>query len=132
MQIACKVIEEMNILGMVLATTQFSHHPSPHLSICSEGMRLFFLVAVTLVSLTPEVVRGGEKKKLQIGIKKRVDNCPIKSRKGDVLNMHYTVSNPTQQKQQCSSCCHWIHPMMCDLCLLILYSANTYIFIRII
>ncbi|KAG5285070.1 hypothetical protein AALO_G00033760 [Alosa alosa] len=51
-------------------------------------MRLFFLLAVTLVSLC--AVRGAEKKKLQIGIKKRVENCPIKSRKGDVLNMHYT------------------------------------------
>ncbi|XP_058015932.1 peptidyl-prolyl cis-trans isomerase FKBP2 isoform X1 [Ahaetulla prasina] len=30
------------------------------------------------------------KRKLQIGVKKRVDNCPIKSRKGDVLHMHYT------------------------------------------
>ena len=32
-------------------------------------------------------------KKLQIGVKKRVDPdmCKIKSRKGDVLHMHYTV-----------------------------------------
>uniref|UniRef100_A0A6Q2XF21 peptidylprolyl isomerase n=1 Tax=Esox lucius TaxID=8010 RepID=A0A6Q2XF21_ESOLU len=52
-------------------------------------MRLCLLFVVTLVSLAP-AVRGGDKKKLQIGIKKRVDNCPIKSRKGDVLNMHYT------------------------------------------
>lgn len=52
-------------------------------------MRLYLLVAFTLVSLAPAAVRG-EKKKLQIGIKKRVDNCSMKSRKGDVLNMHYT------------------------------------------
>uniref|UniRef100_A0AAZ3QX25 peptidylprolyl isomerase n=1 Tax=Oncorhynchus tshawytscha TaxID=74940 RepID=A0AAZ3QX25_ONCTS len=52
-------------------------------------MRLCLLFVVTLLSLAP-AVRGGDKKKLQIGIKKRVDNCPIKSRKGDVLNMHYT------------------------------------------
>lgn len=34
-----------------------------------------------------------KKKKLQIGVKKRVDpdKCTIKSRKGDVLKMHYTV-----------------------------------------
>lgn len=31
------------------------------------------------------------KKKLQIGIKRRVDNCQIKSKKGDFLHMHYTV-----------------------------------------
>ena len=37
-------------------------------------------------------VDAGEKK-LQIGIKKRVDpaQCTTKSRKGDVLHMHYTV-----------------------------------------
>uniref|UniRef100_A0A673ZFT3 peptidylprolyl isomerase n=2 Tax=Salmo trutta TaxID=8032 RepID=A0A673ZFT3_SALTR len=56
---------------------------------CSPDMRLCLLFVVTLLSLTP-AVRSGDKKKLQIGIKKRVDNCPIKSRKGDVLNMHYT------------------------------------------
>ncbi|KAI9517602.1 FK506-binding protein 2A [Dissostichus eleginoides] len=53
-------------------------------------MRLLLFFAVTMLSLIPAAMSGGEKKKLQIGIKKRVDNCPIKSRKGDVLNMHYT------------------------------------------
>ncbi|MEQ2292369.1 FK506-binding protein 2A [Ameca splendens] len=53
-------------------------------------MRLFLLVVVAALSLSPAAVSGADKKKLQIGIKKRVDNCPIKSRKGDVLNMHYT------------------------------------------
>ncbi|CAG0912423.1 unnamed protein product [Notodromas monacha] len=31
-------------------------------------------------------------KKLQIGIKKRADTCPTKSRKGDLLHMHYSGS----------------------------------------
>ena len=31
------------------------------------------------------------KKKLQIGVKKRVDNCQVKSKKGDFLHMHYKV-----------------------------------------
>ena len=31
------------------------------------------------------------KKKLQIGVKKRVENCEQKSRRGDLLSMHYTV-----------------------------------------
>ncbi|KAF3835410.1 hypothetical protein F7725_027968 [Dissostichus mawsoni] len=53
-------------------------------------MRLLLFFAVTMLSLIPAAMSGAEKKKLQIGIKKRVDNCPIKSRKGDVLNMHYT------------------------------------------
>ena len=29
---------------------------------------------------------------LQIGVKKRVENCEVKSKKGDRLQMHYTVS----------------------------------------
>ncbi|XP_056133296.1 peptidyl-prolyl cis-trans isomerase FKBP2 [Lampris incognitus] len=53
-------------------------------------MRVCFLLAVTFMYVGPLSVSGGEKKKLQIGIKKRVDSCPVKSRKGDVLNMHYT------------------------------------------
>ncbi|XP_069750182.1 peptidyl-prolyl cis-trans isomerase FKBP2 isoform X2 [Narcine bancroftii] len=31
-----------------------------------------------------------EKRKLQIGIKKRIDSCPLRSRKSDTLHMHYT------------------------------------------
>jgi hypothetical protein len=31
------------------------------------------------------------KKKLQIGVKKRVDNCQVKSKRGDFLHMHYKV-----------------------------------------
>lgn len=53
-------------------------------------MRILVLLFVAVLSLCTVTVNGAEKKKLQIGIKKRVDNCPIKSRKGDVLNMHYT------------------------------------------
>lgn len=30
-------------------------------------------------------------KKLQIGIKKRIEGCEVKSKKGDVLHMHYKV-----------------------------------------
>ena len=50
---------------------------------------LFFISAVWATSETTD-----KKKKLQIGIKKRVDpdQCPIKSRKGDTLHMHYTVN----------------------------------------
>lgn len=29
--------------------------------------------------------------KLQIGIKKRVENCVTKTRKGDLVHIHYTV-----------------------------------------
>lgn len=30
--------------------------------------------------------------KLQIGIKKRVENCEMKAQKGDLVHIHYTVS----------------------------------------
>ncbi|XP_054836552.1 peptidyl-prolyl cis-trans isomerase FKBP2 isoform X3 [Eublepharis macularius] len=53
----------------------------------SRGAALLTLVVWVLC--TPALSTEG-KRKLQIGVKKRVDNCPIKSRKGDVLHMHYT------------------------------------------
>lgn len=31
--------------------------------------------------------------KLKIGIKKRIENCTVKTRKGDLVHMHYTVSS---------------------------------------
>ena len=30
--------------------------------------------------------------KLQIGVKKRVEDCKVRTKKGDSLQMHYTVS----------------------------------------
>ncbi|KAG8522667.1 Peptidyl-prolyl cis-trans isomerase FKBP2, partial [Galemys pyrenaicus] len=57
-------------------------NPHPHLL---DGR----VLTVCLSALaTPAGAEG--KRKLQIGVKKRVDHCPIKSRKGDVLHMHYT------------------------------------------
>ncbi|KAI2651290.1 Peptidyl-prolyl cis-trans isomerase FKBP2 [Labeo rohita] len=62
-------------------------------------MRLNLVLAVTLMSIPMALVQGAEKKKLQIGIKKRVDNCPIKSRKGDVIprNQPFTFTLGTGQ-----------------------------------
>ncbi|XP_070807311.1 peptidyl-prolyl cis-trans isomerase FKBP2 isoform X2 [Pituophis catenifer annectens] len=48
------------------------------------------LLALALWALCSPGLSTEGKRKLQIGVKKRVDNCPIKSRKGDVLHMHYT------------------------------------------
>ncbi|XP_014665070.1 PREDICTED: peptidyl-prolyl cis-trans isomerase FKBP2-like [Priapulus caudatus] len=56
-------------------------------------MQLNWTQITTFLVLVCAVVHGEEKKpvkKLQIGVKKRVENCEIKSRKGDVLSMHYT------------------------------------------
>jgi len=46
-----------------------------------------------LLAITTSLVAAAEKSKvtkLQIGVKKRVENCEMKSRKGDKLSMHYT------------------------------------------
>lgn len=54
---------------------------------------LSFLCVQFLVILSIDA-DANKDKKLQIGIKKRVDpeKCKVKSRKGDVLHMHYTVN----------------------------------------
>lgn len=56
-------------------------------------MRLSWVLTVLSICLSALATAAGAegKRKLQIGVKKRVDHCPIKSRKGDVLHMHYTV-----------------------------------------
>ena len=75
-------------------------HALPFLSpgwlvgVCSHReMRLSWVLTVLSICLSALVTGTGAegKRKLQIGVKKRVDHCPIKSRKGDVLHMHYTV-----------------------------------------
>ena len=45
-----------------------------------------------LLAITTSLVASEKSKvtKLQIGVKKRVENCEMKSRKGDKLSMHYT------------------------------------------
>uniref|UniRef100_A0A023FNR3 peptidylprolyl isomerase n=1 Tax=Amblyomma cajennense TaxID=34607 RepID=A0A023FNR3_AMBCJ len=45
------------------------------------------VAAVSSAAATSEPSTGG--KRLQIGVKKRVENCDARSRKGDVLHMHY-------------------------------------------
>lgn len=53
--------------------------------IAAAGLLLTTVMALgSQASATKPVV------KLQIGVKKRVDNCDMKSRNGDVLSMHYT------------------------------------------
>ncbi|XP_019573462.2 peptidyl-prolyl cis-trans isomerase FKBP2 isoform X1 [Rhinolophus sinicus] len=57
-----------------------------------RDMRLNWVLTVLSICLSALATAAGAegKRKLQIGVKKRVDHCPIKSRKGDVLHMHYT------------------------------------------
>ena len=53
-------------------------------------MQFLTLVTLTIFACIFVDVTNGDKKKLQIGIKKRVKDCKKFSRKGDSLKMHYT------------------------------------------
>lgn len=59
------------------------------INICK--ITLFLLVLMSFIQHV--VIASSSPKKLQIGIKKRPTDCPIKSKKGDLLHMHYTVSD---------------------------------------
>jgi peptidylprolyl isomerase/FK506-binding protein 2 len=48
-----------------------------------------YLIFIALLLMI--IVNTLAEDKLQIGIKKKVDNCDRKSQKGDRLHMHYTV-----------------------------------------
>ena len=71
----------------------------------SRTLQAGILVAV-LAAMVSADDKDEKKKKLQIGVKKRVDpdKCTIKSRKGDVLKMHYTVSRRVQLLKLGNSC----------------------------
>lgn len=52
---------------------------------------VFVSLLICCLSFAQEVKPGINKtKKLQIGVKKRVDDCPFKSKKGDFLHIHYS------------------------------------------
>ncbi|CAB3359606.1 Hypothetical predicted protein [Cloeon dipterum] len=53
-------------------------------------MRATVALLVLLVGILACLAAAETKKKLQIGVKKRVEGCTVKSRKGDFLHMHYT------------------------------------------
>lgn len=50
---------------------------------------LVVVAAVSAAATTASESGGGGGKRLQIGVKRRVENCQSRSRKGDVLHMHY-------------------------------------------
>ncbi|XP_046971968.1 peptidyl-prolyl cis-trans isomerase FKBP2 [Vanessa cardui] len=56
------------------------------LNLCK--IALFLLILMTLFEHV--VVASDAPRKLQIGVKKRPAECPTKSKKGDLLHMHYT------------------------------------------
>ena len=55
--------------------------------------KVLLFLAVAMAAMVSSSSAADSKQKLQIGIKKRVaaEDCPIKSRKGDRLQMHYTA-----------------------------------------
>ncbi|XP_064602290.1 peptidyl-prolyl cis-trans isomerase FKBP2-like [Liolophura sinensis] len=57
---------------------------------CRWIFGIFVVIATVVLSSADDSKDDKKVKKLQIGVKKRVSDCKIKSRKGDTLNMHYT------------------------------------------
>lgn len=55
-------------------------------------MQISAIVLIGLVAMVINVVSADGEPKLKIGIKKRVPGCKVKSRKGDLIFIHYTVS----------------------------------------
>lgn len=51
------------------------------------AVSLLIIVLVVVIEVNSE-----KTKKLQIGVKKKVENCARRSKNGDRLSMHYTVS----------------------------------------
>ncbi|XP_071962951.1 peptidyl-prolyl cis-trans isomerase FKBP2-like [Antedon mediterranea] len=51
-------------------------------------MKNLLFTILLIITLQHEI--AGDKKKLQIGVKKRIGNCERKSKTGDLLHMHYT------------------------------------------
>jgi len=52
--------------------------------------KILIFVIVLMSVISHVVIANSATKKLQIGVKKRPVECPIKSKKGDLLHMHYT------------------------------------------
>ena len=55
-------------------------------------MKLLGFIALAVFVFASVNQAEANKKKLQIGVKKKVENCERRSKKGDTLHMHYTVS----------------------------------------
>ena len=55
-------------------------------------MKLLGFIPLAILVVASVDQAEADKKKLQIGVKKKVENCERRSKKGDTLHMHYTVS----------------------------------------
>lgn len=59
-----------------------------HSTCVKMKLELFLACFVVLAAVCCAEKKGG----LQIGVKKRPETCDMRSKKGDKLSMHYTVS----------------------------------------
>ncbi|XP_053615371.1 peptidyl-prolyl cis-trans isomerase FKBP2 [Plodia interpunctella] len=59
-------------------------------SVLSTVVKITLFVLIFMSIISHVVLGNNAPKKLQIGVKKRPAECPIKSKKGDLLHMHYT------------------------------------------
>ena len=53
------------------------------------------ILSLAIIAFITSCIFAAEEgvKKLQIGVKKRPEECPIKTKPGDKVHMHYTVSD---------------------------------------
>ncbi|XP_055638288.1 peptidyl-prolyl cis-trans isomerase FKBP2 [Toxorhynchites rutilus septentrionalis] len=51
-----------------------------------KAIQLFLAVSISIVCFDYASAEG----KLKIGVKKRVENCSVRTKKGDLVHMHYT------------------------------------------
>ena len=85
----------MTVLYVYLLLRKFVFHLLVSTAMQLPAVQIIASLAVAVVVTTIEPEKDGKKSKgLQIGVKKRVDpdKCTVKSKKGDTLHMHYTVS----------------------------------------
>lgn len=59
----------------------------------------YLLIFVWVVCDGANFTNNTKPRMLQIGIKKRIENCTVKSKKGDLLHLHYKVF-----ARSCQSC----------------------------
>lgn len=48
-------------------------------------------ISVALLTAFVCLAHASGEGKLKIGVKKRVENCTVRTKKGDMVHMHYTV-----------------------------------------
>lgn len=70
---------------------QLSNSTGPASLLAFPKMSIKFQLIFLACLLTLVIAKEGKPKKLQIGVKKRVENCTVKSKRGDLLHMHYRV-----------------------------------------